>query len=211
MKSVKAPKATEHNLKLARALTVQVARDQIRAQNLTIDELIEFAARLYATTREALVSKARAESKVDVLTKVLKQIAEARKLGQDDVAIIEKFTNIVSVGDTIFHETLALAEELPKILSQAHQEGDKERRVRVAEKGALGKLRKDPVQDDKRLIYKHWLEWQAGKSKYKGPTAFADAMLAKSEVESLKDRKSILDWHYDWKKGQNVPREIDDQ
>ena len=199
-------------LNLASGIRLQGAIEKIKSKDLTYDELIHFSAELLARLDHAGDLVVQANGKVQVLTTLLGKVAESRGVERKTVEIINKFASIISIGDQLFHDTLDLAQEMPEIVSQAQQEGDKVRRSAVAKKGAHGKLRKDPLQADKRYVYGRWLEWQSDKSAYEGPTAFADDILDNSaEIKKVQERKQILDWHYDWKNGRNLPSAADDQ
>ncbi|MBI3376593.1 MAG: hypothetical protein HY017_33165 [Betaproteobacteria bacterium] len=63
-------------------------------------------------------------------------------------------------------------------------------------KNALARLKKDPRQQEKKLVFECWQEWRKKPDNYESKAAFARDM--REKVEHLKSQKKIEDWCREW-------------
>jgi hypothetical protein len=173
---------------------VEAVEEQLRAKDLTTDELIELCA-VGLVAGEGLANDLRLERAQ------LGRSPGAAKLVDALAACADEGWEMVHVVDTALatlnprHETLLA---LQKVLARVTRDS----RRANASKAALVKNSNSPKAKAKEFVRDCWVDWRAGRTRYKNATEFANDMLSK-QLDVLKSDRVITGWVRDWDRGKN--------
>lgn len=150
-------------------------------KNLAYSELLELYAKAMAVIEE--IEKERDKWKIEVIKAVdsLESIKDVFDDFGNNLEIINQGVKEIEV-------------EQEKTIKEKIQTYKKELAIR----GVTEKLKRDPRQEQKKLVRECWVKWQLEPSNYSSKAEFARDM--REKYLHLKSNKKIEDWCREWEK-----------